>query len=524
MSQTSAFLELNASQHGDEIALVFDGDEISWKELDRRATRLAAGLQAAGLSKGDVVAYHLRNCTELVVLWWAIQKAGMVALPLNVRLTAREILSILHVSQCRALFYAVGDEGGGEMGAIGLECPSLKMRVVVGGGDACDRRPKGLWRYDDLAIDEAFFQAIEIGECDGSLLLFTSGTTGAPKGVLRSQQVVRDYALMMAIENENASVREVLLTLCPLFHTAGMSLLMKMAALGGMLVLHDGFNAEKILDDIEAYHATQMLLIPPSLYLRLAEAPLEGRDLSSVREAQCSGGKVSAKDVEAMHELFPRAAFKFSWGSTETCAPTSARITYDDLQRKPELVHTVGTLNNMVDMVLVDEWGKPVAPGEVGEAWVRSSMCLSGYLGDEERTAEAFTEDGWFRTADLLRCDEEGYYYLVDRRSDMIKSGGENVYALEVERALAAHPRIRECAVFGVADARLTEAVAAAVVTIDGSPLDGEELLRYCRGCMASYKKPRYVVYLPELPRNSIGKLQKSVLRSLPSEDLIALC
>ena len=512
MYQTSYLLEMNATRFPDRLALVFKDEEISWKTLDHEVDRLARGMRGRGVRKGDVVAYYMRNSCEVVLIWWATQKLGAIAQPINVHMLPHEVAACLNASRCSMLFYENREPFSDRIDEIERLAESLQ--TVVACLEPCDVRTT----FDELLVDgEDSPRAGDIGGRDGSLLLFTSGTTGAPKGVVRSQQVIRDYALMMAIENENVSVSETLVTISPLFHTAGMSLLMKMAALGGTLVLFDRFDAEAILRAIDEYRATQIMLIPPHLYLRLVAARGQKHNLSTVREAQCSGGGVSRDDIEAMHALFPQAKFRFSWDSTETCAPTSAVLSFDELQRRPELHRTIGRLNTLVEMKLVDDQGLEVAEGEVGEAVVRSSMVFSGYMNDEALTARVLDEDGWYFTADLLRRDDEGFYYLVDRKNDMIKTGGENVYSHEVEAALLDYPGIVECAVIGVPDERFGEAVAAVLVT-DGADLDGDDLIRYCKEKMASYKKPRYVAYLDALPRNSIGKLQKRDLRDLPLE------
>lgn len=512
MYQTSYFLEMNATRFPDRLALVFKDKEITWKALDETVDKLVCGMREAGIRKGDVVAYYMRNCVEVVLIWWATQKIGAIAQPVNVHMLPHEVATCLNASGCTMLFYENAEPFSERISDIEQQCPNLHK--VVACTLPCESHT---WFDDLLQVNGGDQPAEDVYGRDGSLLLFTSGTTGAPKGVIRSQQVVRDYALMMAIENENVSSVETLVTTCPLFHTAGMSLLMKMAVLGGTFVLFDGFDAKKTLEAIASYRATQILLIPPHLYLRLVAANDGSYDLSTVKEAQCSGGGVSGDDIAAMHDLFPDAKFRFSWGATETCAPTSAVLSFDELQSKPELYRTIGHLNVMVEMKLIDDDGREVGPGEVGEAIVRSPMVFKGYLNDEELSRRAIDSDGWFHTADLLRKDDEGFYYLVDRKNDMIKSGGENVYTHEVEKVLVDYPGVVECAVIGVPDEKFGEAVAAVLVTDDGREVDPDDLSRYCKERMASYKKPRYLAYLDALPRNSSGKLQKRALRDQPA-------
>lgn len=516
MYQVAYFIESNATRCPDKLAVCFGDRTLTWKELNVEANKLAFGLMNRGVGKGDVVAYLMRNCIDLVVSWWAIQKLGAVALPLNTFLHENELARTVALSGCKTLIYQNSNEFIQRVESVARATEGLD---VIFSGDASRRRGAIGISLDEVLVGEGAINCrSDVGEDDGSLLLFTSGTTGVAKGVMRSQRVVRDYALMMAVENRNASRNDVLVTACPMFHTAGMSLLMKMAALSGTLVFTDGFDAKKILNLICDYKATQVLLVPPSLYMKLGEANDGTADLSSIREAQCSGGRVSPANLAAMHDLFPNASFRFSWGSTETCAPTSAVIPYGEFGRRPELSGTVGMLNSMVELRIVDDLGRDVAKGETGEALVRSSMVFSEYLGNRALSEAVLDCDGWYHTGDMLREDEEGYFYLMDRKSDMIKTGGENVYAQEVERALLAYPGMRECAVIGVPDPYYVEAVALVAVIDGDAPLDEGALVEYCRKVLPGYKKPRYIAYVDSLPRNSIGKLQKSKLRLMPIE------
>ena len=227
---------------------------------------------------------------------------------------------------------------------------------------------------------------------------------------------------------------------------------------------------------------------------------------------QFTGGKCSMDYVHKIFTMFPNCKLRPSYGSTEVCASCSAVLSREEVERRPELCKTVGRINANCEMKLVDNDGKEVPVGEVGEGLVRSPAVFRGYIKNEELNARVL-RDGWFHTEDLLRRDEEGFYYLVDRKKDMIKTGGENVYAQEVEDVLRNHPSIFDCALIGVDDDRFGEAVAAAIVLNPGCTLSDEELIAYCRANLPSYKKPRYVAFVDELPHNVTGKIQKSVLR-----------
>ena len=511
MNQVGYFLIRNAQAFPDRVALIFQDQKVTWQELNMVANRLANSMKKLGIKKGDRITYMFPNCLEILYIWYATQKIGATAVPLNTHLLPDEIIRTIQQADSHTLLYHENYKD---------KMPEVKEKTDLAHVICCGSTIGAGEQDLKVLLEEGAGEEAQVPMkgTDESLLLFTSGTTGISKGVIRSQQVIRDYALMMALENDNSHRTEILLTHCPLFHTAGMSLVMKMAALSGTLVLQNKLNYRDVLRQIEEYKVTQILLIPPLLYMNFSEVDQwKNYDLSSVKEAQFSGGKCTLEYAKGIFEVFPECSIRVSWGSTETCSPTSAVLTRSQIQEDPERIHCVGKQNALVELRLVNEAGEDVAQGEVGEAIVRSPMVFEGYLNCPELSEKAF-RDGWFYTEDLMKKDEEGYYYLMDRKRDIIKTGGENVYAQEVERVLCEHEAIRECAVIAVADHRFGEAVAAAIVLNPGAVLTEEEITEYCKNKMPSYKKPRYIAFLSDLPRNSIGKLQKSVLREKSKE------
>lgn len=513
MYEVSYFLTRNANSFPNKIALVFKDQTMSYQELNQRVNRLANHLLAMGVEKGDKVGYLFSNSIEVIEMWFATQKIGAVAVPINIHLLPREILWTVEFAECKILAYQQSYATSVQLAKEECRCVA---QIICSGAHI----PPG--EYDFAKLCETGDEAepsIEIKSEDLSIILFTSGTTGVSKGVVRTQRVICGYALMMMIENEGAHNDDILLTHCPFFHTAGLCLLMKMMALGGTFVIVDKIEPENILHMVERYQVTQILLVPPILYTRLIH--VEGwrdYDLSSVKEAQFSGGICSMGFADLIFRLFPNCHIKVSYGSTETCAPTSALLTKEQIARHPARIQCIGRLNSLVEMRLCDDAGKEVPPGAVGEAVVRSPMVMKEYLKNPELTAITLV-DGWVHTGDILKQDEDGYYYLMDRKKDMIKTGGENVYAQEVEHVLMEHPSIKTCAVVGVPDNRFGEAVAAVIVLNKNCALATEELIRFCKQRLPSYKKPRYIAFMDELPTNSMGKLQKNVLRKMGRED-----
>lgn len=506
MYQFGYFLMRNASMKPAQLAFSCYGKDYTWDELNRETNRLANAIKSLGVQKGDRVGYMFRNCVETVLTFLATQKIGATALPINTHFLADEISRIMEVTDCKVVVY---DSDFADVIHAAAEKYG-KLQVLITTGAA----PEGEYDIASLIAKGSETEAQEeLVEDDESIIILTSGTTGTSKAAVRTQKMMREYGLMLAIENDNSHRPETALTHCPFFHTACLSILIKMLALCGTFVLVNRVDSEFIFDQIERYHVTQMLAVPPLIYMRMFESGgWKNRDLTSLNEAQFTGGKCSQDYIEKICTMFPNAKLRASYGSTETCAPCSIVASREELLAHPERMTSVGHINANCELKIVDEQGNEVPDGEVGEAIVRSPMLFKGYLKNDELNRRVLV-DGWFHTEDLMKRDADGYYYLVDRKKDMVKTGGENVFAQEVEDVLRNHPSILDCAVIGVPDARFEEAVAAAIVLEKGAELSDEELIQYCRQTLPSFKKPRYVAFMDEIPHNVTGKVQKSVLR-----------
>ena len=503
-------LTRNATIYPDRIALVSEGLEFTYGELNSRTNRLGNNLVQLGVKKGDRLAYLFRNSVQAVEIFFAAQKIGAIAVPLNFRAMAPEIEYCIRYTDSSALIY---DEQFSEIIASiksNLDC--VKTYIINS-----EIVPDGEIKYAPLS-EEGSSDEPDVpinNDIDISRILFTSGTTGFPKGVVHTHRGVRDTAFLLATGDNNL-VHETLVTHCPLFHTSGQQLLTKIFAGGGTFVVVDRFDADYLLGLIEKYHATQVLLLPPVIYMRLLEAEnLAKYDLSSVREAQASGGNFSEKYVEAVFTLFPNCeVIRYSWGMTEIGTGVGWGYTRAELSINPELMKSVGKPCPLMEVRLVDSNGQDVPIGEIGEGIVRGTAVTEGYWNMPEATAQAL-RDGWLYSGDLFRRDENGFYYMVDRAKDMIKQGGENVFAQEVENVLLSNPEIINAAVIGVPDDHWGEAVAAAIVLAPGSELCDTDIISFCRQSLPGYKAPKYFLFLDELPVNSIGKIQKNELRKI---------
>jgi acyl-CoA synthetase (AMP-forming)/AMP-acid ligase II len=529
MSDTGVggFLLRNARQLPNRLAVVTEHGQLTWGGLDTAACRVTRGLRRAGVGRGDRVAVLARNCLQSVVLWWATQKVGATYLPLNIRLLPDELAQNLALADCRYVAFAeplrATAQAVARIRGPGTTWIALSPHGGVVAGlpaltfdDPATDCPNGLDGPARHGNDDCGEQVL-VDSDDESLLLFTSGTSGYRKGVLRTQAMVRDHAMVLGLHNQGVGEQEVMLTASPLFHTGGMLALLKMAALGGTVILLNHADPNLVVDYAERYAATQIMLLPPVVYDRLATAPdLDRRDLTRVHTVLVSAGRFPPSTADLLLRVFPRARLRVSWGSTETCSATGMDIDRDDLAADPGLLTAVGWANALVEVRLVGQDGAAVPIGCPGEALVRSPMVCSGYLNGGEQSEGAFAPDGWFRTRDVLRQDELRRFYFIDRAADMVKTGGENVYASEIERVLEAHPAVRCAAVVPVPDQEFGEAVAAALVLQPGAVLHTEALMKFCRERLPSYKKPRYLAVLANLPTNAVGKVDKPALRARP--------
>ncbi len=501
------FLTRNVTCFPDRPAIAYEDSVLTYAQLNDGSNRLAHSLAGIGLKRGDRLALLMGSSIEWVLIWYACQKLGVALLPLHVRILQDELARTIELAGCRALVYS--SQFNRQARYIKDHCTVVD--IYIGGDAAADGMSYNL---DELLVNEDSSEAqMELGPDDECVILFTSGTTGVSKGVVRTQQMVRDHSLVLAVEDEKSEDHEVILTPAPLYHTAGLLCVFKSAVLAGTLVLLDRFNPQEICAAVEKYKATQIFLLPPISYQRLYQSgESEKYDLRSVRLALISAGKSTYECIMDIWRMFPKCKIRPSWGSTEVCSITGSNLSREDLEREPGLMNTVGKINCLAEMRIVDANNQDVPTDVVGEAIVRSSMVFDGYLGCPGSRETCFV-DGWFKTEDLMRRDEEGYYYLMDRKKDMVKTGGENVYAQEVERIIQSHPAILDSAVIGVPDARFGEAIAAAIVLRPGCSLEPSDFIEFCNARLPSFKKPRYWAILDKLPENDVGKVQKTVLR-----------
>jgi acyl-CoA synthetase (AMP-forming)/AMP-acid ligase II len=449
-----------------EALVELGGERVTYRQLWSRATRVAGGLRAAGVQPGDRVANRLTNGNDWVLAFWGTLLAGAVTVPVNTRFAAPEVA------------YVVEDSGAVYVVEPGSELPD---------GDPLEVTDQG---HGDLAA-----------------IFYTSGTTGFPKGAMTTHENflsnIETCMRCLPLPREQLST----LISVPLFHVTGCnSQLLVVTALAGTSVILPVFEPQAFLRAIADERIAVLTTVPAIYWLALQQPNFAEFDTSSVRSLSYGGAPIAPDLVHRIQAAFPGARVGNGFGLTET----SSVSTYLPHEYAAEHADSVGFPAPVVDVDLAD----PDPETGVGELLIRGPHVVSGYWGKPEQTAETFV-DGWLHSGDLARIDEEGLVFVVDRKKDMINRGGENVYSVEVENALAAHPAVGEVAVVGVADSMMGEKVGAVVVPRPGATIDAAELLAFARQHLADFKVPQYVAIRTDpLPRNPGGKVLKPPLRS----------
>lgn len=484
----------NAVAHPDDVALVgADGATITYAELDSRSNRRAQQLRAAGVSAGDRIAHLDRNAPSAAELLLATAKLGAVLVPLNWRLAEPELAALLH--DCRAPRLFCG-EGFIDVARRLHDAPETLDGTVA---DAPDEDPRS-----DGDLEAVVLQ------------LYTSGTTGRPKGVQITNRnlslLTAGVADMWGVDSDSVS-----LVAMPLFHIGGMGWLLVGLANGAANVLVPEIDPPALLETMERERVTNAFLVPTVLQMLSAIPGAAERDWSALRSMAYGASPITTTALKAALKTF-RCPLYQVYGMTET---TGAIVQLDAADHDPDgprehLLRSAGRPYEWMELRIVDPaTGEQCAPQQVGEVQVRGDSVTPGYFDNPEETERALDSDGWLHTGDGGYLDEEGYLFLTDRIKDMIVTGAENVYPVEVEEVLSGHPAVEEVAVFGVPDERWGELVCAAVVPREaaGDGFDADALVRFARERLAGYKLPRRVHVLTELPKTGSGKISKKDLR-----------
>jgi len=495
---------------------VIDGDRsYTYQQIGERVTGLAQFFQNRGVQQEDRISILEVNSHAFLEAYYAAAGIGAILNPLNYRLAAKEVAYILNDAGSRWLIAATRFADVVK-GAIKEGVP---LEGILWIGEAADKSiPIQCHNYEDaVCADAGDFAPAPVDENRIAHLYYTSGTTGQPKGVMLTHKNVCSHALGTIAELKLVDT-DAWAHVAPMFHLADAWATFAITWVGGRHVMVGQFEAEAVMATIEKQKITLSNLIPTMLNLMIKHPRVREYDFSSLREILSGGAPIAPELVRSIMETLG-CDYIQTYGMTETSPYLTFSILKDHLKALPpdeqlKIKSKTGRPAIGVDLKVVDESGMPIAADEqqVGEIWVRGDTVTPGYWNRPEETANAFSE-GWLHTGDLATLDSEGYVNIVDRKKDMIVSGGENVYSTEVENVLYMHPAILEAAVFGVPDEKWGEAVNAAVVLRTGETATEDEIIAFCKEQQASYKAPKTIVFLDELPKTGSGKIYKKGLR-----------
>jgi fatty-acyl-CoA synthase len=500
-------LARHARRTPDVPALRFDGAGRSYGELDERVTRLARALADRGVGTGDRIAVLALNGMEAWEAYLAGVRLGAIVVPVNFRLVADEVAYVLTDSGATAL---VVDAPLAEVAAKAREqAPAVGTVLVISGASA----GPGSEDYEQ-ALAAAATEPLDVvvDEEQPAFIMYTSGTTGRPKGAVLTHRNLLMHVFSQMTHLGWHPEDRVAAPGAPLFHIAGLAGGLPPLLVGGTNVImkSGGFDPVETLDMIEREKISSIFLVPAMWAAVVAVPGIADRDLSHLHRISWGAAPASTTLLRTLIDTFPQAEVVTAFGQTE-CSPVTCFLRGEDSVRK---IGSVGTPMLNVEVRVVDDAMNDVPQGEVGEIVYRSPMVMKEYWNKPEETSIAF-EGGWFHSGDLVRQDEDGYFYVVDRKKDMIITGGENVYCAEVENVLAAHPKVGEVALIGVPDTRYGEAPLAVIAPRDAAdPPTAEELAAWCREKLARYKNPREYSIVGALPRNPSGKVLKTQLRT----------
>ncbi|MER6356332.1 long-chain fatty acid--CoA ligase [Streptomyces sp. NPDC001634] len=487
MANLAEFLVETAGRQPGRPVLRLGPQVTTYAELDERSARAAALLRAEGVRPGDRVALMLPNVPEFVVLYYGVLRAGAIVVPMNPLLKTRETEYHLNDSGAVLLFewHQAPGEGAQGAAAAGVRHIAVEPSVFA----------------ELLAGHEPLSGVTETAGEDVAVLLYTSGTTGRPKGAALTHAGLRHNTDVNATLIQRMTSEDVVVGCLPLFHIFGQICTMSVAVRSGAsLVLIPRFDPGTVLDAIARERATVFEGVP-TMYAALLQHPAEA-DVSTLRMCISGGASLPVEVLHGFERRFGCMVLE-GFGMSETSPVVS--FNHPDRPRK---AGSVGTPIQDVEVRLLDEKGQDVAFGEIGELAVRGPNVMKGYWNRPEETA-ATIPDGWLRTGDLARQDEDGYLYIVDRKKDMIIRGGYNVYPREIEEVLHEHPAVALAAVVGVSHQELGEEIAAAVVLRPGAQAAPEELQQYVKDRVAAYKYPRAVWLVDKLPTGPSGKILK---------------
>lgn len=506
-----AYLLINtASNNPDKIAIISEKKRISYETFNQRVNHLAHAMRRYGCNKGDRVALMFFNTYQFPEIYFATIKLGAILTPVNFRFVGEEIEYIVNNSESSFFFFA--KEFQETITRIYKRLHTVKNFVGVNMG-----KEDFAHDYESfLSLGESYEPEVDIGENDPCQIMYTSGTTGKPKGAVITHGNIF-WNLINTILARDHSPGEVSLIIGPLYHTAALNNHFTVqVALGGTSIMVKKFEPEIVLRHIEKEKANIISGSPAMFNLLLQYLKLDQFDTRSITKCTAGSAILPREIKEQLLKVFPDSNGVYDlYGCTEA-SPTITILKGKDSFRKHG---SVGTPVPFLQARVVNEEGMPLPPNQVGELVCRGPNVMQSYYKNTEATKEAI-KDEWLYTGDLATVDEDGYFYIIDRKKDMIVSGGENIYPREIEEVLLRHPAIVDIAVVGIPDQTWGETVKAFVVTKEGKTVTEKEVIDFCKKHLASYKKPKQVAFISAIPRNPSGKALKRILKSGSEKDI----
>ena len=488
-----------ADSFPDKPAIVFQDVFVTFSQLRDNVFRLANNLTQYGIKKGDKAALFLPNWPEYIYSYLALFSIGATVVPFDFMLKNDELEACLNHCEARLLIARQKED-------VSLENIKRNVQFIEDIVLVSDQKLQGFLHFGEfLSKGQTSAPAVDIADSDKSLILYTSGSTGRPKGVLLNYRHLSasPQAMEFFVDLTPADVK---ISALPLSHAGGLVYLQNCIFYGITLILMERFVPIEFLKLIEKYKVTCFHMVPSMYYALLQLKEFEKYDLSSIRWVNVFGAPNSPDAIRRFKTYCPNAKLLNGWGLTETNAPNTV------IPLGSDRIESIGRTAPWIDIRLIDDDGREVPEGAIGEITIKSWVVMEGYYKDPALTAEVL-RDGWFYTGDLAKKDKEGMYYIVGRKKDMIKVSGQIVFPSEIEEAIHKHPQVCEAAVIGVQDALRGESIKAFVVLKSQALVSDQELRQFCREHLAHFKLPHEFVFVNELPKNRVGKVDKMLLK-----------
>ncbi len=494
-----------AVKYPDRTAIIFKENRISFRELNEQCCSFAHYFEDAGIKKGDRVAFMTHNCLQYIYAWLGLAKIGGIINPLNFMLKGQEAEAIVNNAESKMFF--IEDALIPQLGDSVKKMKSVKkFGYIPIWGNA---KPEGWVNINDYLKPNRCSEEpeVEIDDDEPASLIYTSGTESLPKGVMNTHK--NFYTTVMSgLADLNVNSEDTIILSIPLFHVAAKFLFLEAVSIGAKVVLEYSPNPVEILELTQKEKITYWVY-PPALYQFISAMPnYASYDISSLKKCISFGAMMPPVLFEKWKTIAPGAEWRNYYGMTES-SPLGSTLLPKDFERK---INTIGVPHTGIEIRIVDDEDRGLPAGEAGEILMRGPSVMKGYFRNEEKTAEVL-RNGWLHTGDIGKLDDEGFLYFIDRKKDVIKTGGENVSSQEVEGILYRHEKILQAAVIGLPHEYWGEVVSAVIVPKPGMAITEEEIIAYCKNNLAGYKVPKKIIVIEKMPMSPTGKILKRLLK-----------